>query len=219
MKQPVIYVFTHDSLAVGEDGPTHQPVEHIVSLRIIPGLTVIRPADAHETVQAWQAALARRTGPTALVLTRQKVPVLDRPAPGAVARGAYVKAEASGGVPAVIIAASGSEVALALGARQRLQDAGFPTRVVSAPSLDLLAEQPPAYWEELFGVPGAVRVAVEAGRGQGWHRWVGDGVHVVLHDFGASAPGDEVMRRRGFSVEAVTERVLAALGAAVPAGA
>jgi len=209
MRLPVVYVFTHDSVGVGEDGPTHQPVEHLVSLRIIPGLQVVRPADAHETAQAWRAALARRDGPTALVLSRQKLPVLDAPAAGAVARGAFVRAEADGGAPDVVLIATGSEVALALEARAALEARGIPTRVVSAPCLSAFAEQDEAYRRGVLGPRSALRVAIEMGRAQGWHRWVGDGEIVSLQRFGASAPGPEVARRLGFSVEAIVERVLA----------
>ena len=225
MGAPVVYVFTHDSVAVGEDGPTHQPVEQLVALRVIPGLVVLRPADAHEAAEAWRLALARRDGPTALVLSRQKLPVLAAPPRGAVARGAYVKAEASGGDPVVVLVGTGSEVALALEVRARLEADGIPTRVVSAPSLELLKDQNSAYHRTLFGPPEALRVAVEMGRGQGWHRWVGDGEIVVLSRFGASGPGGQVASALGFSVDAVLARVRSALGrrrrarldAAVPA--
>jgi transketolase len=213
MEQPVVYVFTYDSVGVGEDGPTHQPIEHIVSLRIIPGLHVIRPGDAHETAQAWQVALARRNGPTALILSRQKLPVLPPPAPGAVAHGAFVRAEASGGVPDVVLIATGSEVALALEVRTALETRGIPARVVSAPCLSLLAEQPADYRRAVLGGDHSLKVAIEMGRAQGWHRWVGDGEIVSLQRFGASAPGPEVARRLGFSVEAITARVLARVAA------
>ena len=207
MEQPVIFVYTHDSIGLGEDGPTHQPVEQLVSLRLIPNLVVLRPADAHETVAAWRIALARRSGPTALLLTRQKLPILPPPARGAVARGAYVKAEASGGVPDVVLLATGSEVALALAAREELETRGIPTRVVSAPSLELLKQQNRTYHRAVLGPASALRVAIEAGRGQGWHTWVGDGETIVLSRFGASAPGPEVMRHLGFDVTAVVARV------------
>ena len=218
MEQPVVYVFTHDSVGLGEDGPTHQPVEHVVSLRIIPGLHVIRPADAHETAQAWQVALARRNGPTALILSRQKLPVLPPPEAGSVARGAFIRAEAPGGVPDVVLIATGSEVSLALAVRDALAARQVAARVVSAPCLSLLGEQPAEYQRRVLGEASALRVAIEMGRAQGWHRWVGDGEIVSLQRFGASAPGPEVARRLGFSVEAVTARVLARLAArrAVP---
>lgn len=211
MHRPVIYLFTHDSVAVGEDGPTHQPVEHLAALRAIPNLAVLRPADAHETREAWRVALARRDGPTALILTRQKLPALPPPPAGAVARGAFVRAEAGGGEPAVALLASGSEVALALATRQRLEDAAIPTRVVSVPSWELLAAQPEGYRREVLGPPGTLRVAVEMGRGQGWERWVGDGLIVSIDRFGASAPGDEVARRLGFTAEEVERRIRQAL--------
>ena len=207
MKLPVIYVFTHDSIGLGEDGPTHQPVEHLVALRVIPNLVVLRPADANETVQAWRAALERRDGPTALVLTRQKLPVLPPPPAGAVARGAYIRAEAACGAPEVVLIGTGSEVALALAVREELEAHGVPTRVVSAPSLELLGRQSDAYQREVLGPRHALRVAIEAGRGQGWHRWVGDGEIVSLNRFGASAPGPEVMAHLGYSVAAVAARV------------
>ncbi len=211
MQRPVIYLFTHDSVAVGEDGPTHQPVEHLAALRAIPNLVVLRPADAHETREAWRVALARRDGPTALILTRQKLPALPPPPAGAVARGAFIRAEAEGGEPAAILVASGSEVALALATRQRLEGAAIPTRVVAMPSWELFAAQPEEYRREVLGPPGTLRVAVEMGRGQGWERWVGDGLVVSIERFGASAPGEEVARRLGFSPEGLEQRVLQAL--------
>jgi transketolase len=210
MGQPVVFVYTHDSVGLGEDGPTHQPVGQIVALRAIPNVAVIRPADARETAAAWRIALTRRHGPTALVLTRQKLPMLTPPPPGAVARGAYVKAEAGGGVPDVVLIATGSEVALALAARERLEREGVSTRVVSAPCLELFKEQDVTYQREVLGPGGALRVALEAGRGLGWHRWVGDGELIVLSRFGASAPGEIALHELGFSPENVVERVQAA---------
>ncbi len=213
MKLPVTYVFTHDSIGLGEDGPTHQPIEHMVALRLIPNLLALRPGDANETVQAWRVALERRDGPTALVLSRQKLPVLPPPPAGAVARGAYVRAEAAGGAPEVVLIATGSELALALAVREELQARGLPTRAVSAPSLELLGRQSAAYQSEVLGPRHVLRVAIEAGRGQGWHRWVGDGEIVSLNRFGASAPGPEVMAHLGYSVAAVAARVEAAVAA------
>ncbi len=213
MKLPVTYVFTHDSIGLGEDGPTHQPVEHMVALRIIPGLVALRPGDGNETAAAWAVAIERRDGPTALVLTRQKLPVLPPPPPGAVARGAYVRAEAGDGAPEVVLIATGSEVSLALAARAELEAGGVPTRVVSAPSLELLGRQSAAYQREVLGPRHALRVAIEAGRGQGWHRWVGDGEIISMNRFGASAPGPEVMAHLGYSVPAVVARVRTALAA------
>jgi transketolase len=213
---PVVYVWTHDSIGVGEDGPTHQPVEHLAALRAIPNLVVVRPADAAETVVAWQVALARRHGPTALVLTRQKVPVLDRtvyaPADG-LRRGAYVLAEAAGGAPDLILIGTGSEVPLVLAAQAVLARDGLRARVVSMPSWELFLAESPAYREAVL--PRAVprRLAVEAGRTIGWERWVGDAGAVLGVDrFGASAPGETVMRELGFTVEQVVARARALLG-------
>jgi transketolase len=216
MELPVVYVFTHDSIAVGEDGPTHQPVEHIVSLRIVPGMVVLRPADAHETREAWRVALGRSNGPTALLLTRQKLPSLPPPPAGAVERGAYVKVEASDGAPEIVLVATGSEVQLALAARELLEREGFPTRVVSAPSLELLARQSPEYQRATLGPKHALRVAIEMGRGQGWHRWIGDGEMIVLSRFGASGPAEALTRELGFTAGAVAARVRAALATRQP---
>ncbi len=211
MRLPVIYVFTHDSVALGEDGPTHQPIEHLASLRAIPGLVVLRPADARETAAAWRVALERHDGPTALVLTRQKLPV-QATGDVDVARGATVAAEASGSVPSVVLLATGSEVALARSVRLELEAAGIPTRVVSAPSLELFARQDEAYRNSVLGPGHALRVALEMAGPQGWHRWVGDdGLVIGIERFGASAPGEEVARHLGFSAEAVVGAVRAAL--------
>jgi transketolase len=211
MKLPITYLFTHDSIGLGEDGPTHQPIEHFVALRLIPNLVMLRPADARETVRAWCVALERRGGPTALVLSRQKLPVLPAPPAGAVVRGAFVEAEAGSGDPRVVLIATGSEVSLALAARERLEAAGIPTRVVSAPSLELFARQSDDYQKGVLGPRAALRVSIEMGRGQGWHRWVGDGEIISLNRFGASAPAADVMRGLGYSVEAVVARVQQAL--------
>ncbi|HWO69902.1 MAG TPA: transketolase [Actinomycetota bacterium] len=217
MRQPVVYVFTHDSIGLGEDGPTHQPVEHLAALRAMPGLVVIRPADAWEVVEAWRAALERRDGPTALVLSRQDLPVLGRP-PNAPADGlrfgAYVLRELGpSGEPDVVLLATGSEVHVALGAAEGLADTGLRARVVSMPSWELFEAQPREYREDVLGPRSALRVALEAGASLGWERWVGPGgVLVTLDRFGASAPGPDLMRRFGFTPEAVAERVLAALG-------
>ncbi len=211
MRLPLTFVFTHDSIGLGEDGPTHQPIEHYVALRVIPNLVVLRPADARETAEAWRVALERRGGPTALVLSRQKLPVLPAPPSGAVVRGAYVRAEARCGAPDVVLIATGSEVSLALASRERLEAAGVAARVVSAPSLELFARQRSDYQRAVLGPPHALRVAIETGRGQGWHRWVGDGEIVSLNRFGASAPAADVMKGLGYSVEAVVARVRAAL--------
>ena len=213
MGQPVIYVFTHDSIWVGEDGPTHQPVEQLASLRVIPNLVVLRPADANETAAAWRAALERRDGPTALVLSRHDLPVLGRTAELAsagVAAGAYVLEE-SAGAPAVVLIATGSELVLAAAAREQLAARGIAARVVSLPSWELFAAQPAASRDEVLP-PGIPRLAIEAGVTAGWCRWVGDRGEVIgLDRFGASAPGKVVAAKLGFTVDAVVERALAVI--------
>lgn len=211
MGQPVVYVFTHDSIGLGGDGPTHQPEAHLPSLRAIPNLQVVRPADANETAQAWREALAHRDGPTALILTRQGVPHLDVPA-GAVARGAYVHAEASGDAPRLILLASGSEVSLCLEARDVLEADGVPTRVVSMPSWERFRDQGEAYRREVIppGVP--ARLAVEAAASLGWHEWIGDRGDVIGVDrYGESAPGGRVLDEYGFNVDNVVARARALL--------
>jgi len=207
MKLRVIYVFTHDSVAVGEDGPTHQPVEHIASLRIIPDLVVVRPADANETAFAWKFALERRDGPTALVLTRQKLPVIDRrrfaPAAGLL-RGAYVLADPPQGTPQLIIVATGSEVHLAMAAYEKLTAEDIAVRVVSMPSWEIFEAQDEDYLKEILPPSVRARVAVEAGVPYGWERYVGrEGKIVGINRFGASAPGSLVMERLGVTAEAV----------------
>ena len=216
----VVYVFTHDSIGLGEDGPTHQPVEHVASLRAIPNLYVIRPADVHETREAWRTAILRKEGPTALILTRQKVALIDREkfaaAEGA-RRGAYVLAEAEDRegktvTPQLVIIATGSEVSLALDAREQLQTEGVPTRVVSMPCWELFEEQERAYRESVIPPDVAARLAVEAGVPQGWERYTGErGAVVGLDRFGASAPGDVALSRLGFNVESVVSHARALL--------
>lgn len=206
----VVYVFTHDSVGLGEDGPTHQPIEHLAGLRAIPHLFVIRPADAHEVREAWRTAILRRASPTALILTRQKVPTLDRSryasAEGA-RRGAYTLAEAKDDAgkptaPRLILMATGSEVSLALDARQALQKEGVPTRVVSMPCWELFEEQDGKYKESVIPPSIKARLAVEAGARLGWDRYVGEqGAVVCLDRFGASAPGDVALSELGFNVE------------------
>jgi transketolase len=212
---PVIYVWTHDSIGLGEDGPTHQPVEHLAALRAMPGMTLLRPCDANETVEAWRFAMRHREGPVGLVLTRQKLPTLDRSvlAPASeLARGAYVLAEASGGAPELLLVASGSEVQLALGARTELERRGHPTRVVSMPSMELFARAEPEWRERVLPRAVRARLAIEAGASFGWHRWVGDAGDVLCIDrFGASAPGDRVLREYGFTAEHVVEKAEALL--------
>lgn len=215
MRLPVLYAFTHDSIGLGEDGPTHQPVEQLANLRAVPGLVVIRPCDANETVVAWQVAVASHDHPVALVLTRQKVPTLDRtefaPADG-LQRGAYVLAEAAGGKPKLLLIATGSEVALAVQARAALEKQGIGTRVVSMPSWELFEAQPLPYRESVLPPGVRARLAIEAGSPQGWHRWVGEGGDVLgVERFGASAPSGEVMRHYGFTAENVVARALGVL--------
>ncbi len=207
---PVIFVWTHDSIGLGEDGPTHQPVEHLMALRAMPGFTVIRPADAGEAREAWRAAVLHRDGPVGLVLSRQKLPVIDRKeyaAADGLSKGAYILAEASGGGPRVILIATGSEVALALKARERLESEGLPTRVVSMPSWELFERQPREYREEVLSASCPARLAIEAGVSLGWKKYVGDrGDSVSLDRYGASAPGEKVLEELGFSVDNVVQR-------------
>lgn len=209
---PVIYVFTHDSIGLGEDGPTHQPVEQVAALRAIPNLHVIRPADANETVVAWQLALERTDGPTALILSRQKTPVFDRAtftAADQARRGAYVLSDAANGAPRVILMASGTEVALAVGAQAALAERGVHARVVSFPSWELFAQQPKEYRDSVLPPAVKARVSIEAGIAQGWERWVGDGgVCVSVETFGASAPYLTIFKHYGFTVENVVEQAL-----------
>lgn len=211
----VIYVWTHDSLALGEDGPTHQPVEHIASLRAMPNLMLLRPADATETVEAWRIALQHTAGPVGLVLTRQKLPVLDRdtlaPASG-VARGAYVLTDKEDAPPKVILIATGSEVSLALEAHQRLAADGIRSRVVSMPSWDLFDAQPQSYRDAVLPPQVHARVAIEAAAPFGWERYVGLGGAIIgVKRFGASAPGAVVMREFGFTADHVVETARAML--------
>lgn len=208
---PVIYVWTHDSIGVGEDGPTHQPVEHLAALRAIPGLVVLRPSDATETAAAWYWAMEYKDGPVALILTRQKVPVLDRSglAPATLlSRGAYVLAEAPGGRPQAIVMASGSEVHVALAAQRLLADDGIAVRVVSMPSWELFARQEAPYRHEVLPPHISARVAVEAGVPLGWERWVGErGSIVAVERFGASAPGEVVFEKFGFTADRVAREI------------
>lgn len=210
MGLPVIYVWTHDSIGLGEDGPTHQPVEHLASLRAIKGLSVVRPADANETAVAWKAVLERTDGPAALCLTRQSVPALDRAGngwanPDEVARGGYVLADADADLePEVIIIATGSEVAVALEARERLERAGTPTRVVSMPCLEWFREQDREYRDAVLPPAVLARVSVEAGVAQGWRDFVGDaGVCVSLEHYGASASYAVLFEEFGFTPDRV----------------
>jgi transketolase len=213
----VIYVFTHDSIALGEDGATHQPVEQLASLRAIPRLIVIRPGDANETAVAWRLALATRDRPVALVLTRQDVPTLDRAlfaAADGLRRGAYILADAPNGKPDLILIASGSEVALIVGARQKLLEKNIQARVVSMPSWELFEAQAGEYRDSVLPRTTSARLGVEAGVSQGWDRYVGSYGDVLAVDrFGASAPGEVVLREYGFTVDNVCKRALALLEA------
>ncbi len=210
---PDIFVWTHDSIGLGEDGPTHQPVEHLASLRAMPKMTILRPGDANEAVEAWRVIMGRTRGPVGLVLCRQKLPVIDRtkfaPASG-LARGAYVLAEGSAKPPRLILIATGSEVALALASREKLEAEGVSTRVVSMPSWEIFLEQDAAYREEVLPRSIGARLGIEAGTSFGWHRWVGDrGDTVTIDRYGASAPGEVVLRELGFSVENVVKKAKA----------
>ncbi|HUZ80431.1 MAG TPA: transketolase [Thermoplasmata archaeon] len=211
----VILVFTHDSIGMGEDGPTHQPVEQLLSLRAIPGLNVIRPADANETIAAWRVAI-ERPGPTALVFSRQKLPILDAgkyPIAEGVPRGGYILSEAASAPPRLVLIATGSEVSLALAVQQRIAGTGVPVRVVSLPSWRLYDEQPRSYRESVLP-PGVPKISIEAGVTLGWTRYVGEhGASIGVDRFGASAPGPILQKELGLTVEHVVEvatRLLAA---------
>jgi transketolase len=205
MKQQVIYVFTHDSIGLGEDGPTHQPIEQLSTLRAIPGITLIRPADAAETADAWRVAVAHTHGPVALVLTRQKLGFIPRTAPSDVARGAYVLAEADGGAPDVVLLSSGSEVALILKARTELASQGIRARVVSMPSHELFLAQSAEYRRSIL-LEGVPRVSIEAGHPMSWDRFVGsNGVVLGLTRFGASAPYERIYEELDLTVKAVVD--------------
>jgi transketolase len=208
MKLPVTYIFTHDSIGVGEDGPTHQPIEHLALLRSIPNMTVIRPGDANEARDAWRVALKNTEGPTALILTRQKLPTLDAPTSGAL-RGAYVLAEAggrAGGQADAIIIGTGSEVSVALAALPLLED--LRVRVVSMPSWEVFAAQSQDYRDSVLPPSVRARVSVEAASDFGWMRWTtDDGESVSINHFGASAPGERLFKEFGFTPERVADAV------------
>lgn len=211
MKLPVIYVMTHDSIGVGEDGPTHQPVEHLASLRVIPGLTIIRPADANETAYAWRAALLNNEGPTMLILTRQGLPIYDRgrfaPAEGLM-KGGYVMLKEKGVKPDVILIATGSEVQLAVEAQEKLAAEGIDARIVSLPSWELFRRQSAEYRESVLPVAVKARVSIEAASTMGWREFVGDaGLSIGLDQFGASGPLKKVYAHFGLTAENVIENV------------
>jgi transketolase len=208
MKRHVIYVYTHDSIGLGEDGPTHQPVEQLSALRAIPDMTLIRPADASETAEAWRAALKHKKGPVALVLTRQKLSFIDRTkyaSASGLARGAYVLADAPGGVPEVVLMSSGSEVALVLDAQKKLEADGIRARAVSMPSHELFARQDESYRNSVLP-KGIKRIAMEAAHPMSWYRWVGDdGVILGIERFGASAPAATIYTHLGITVDRMVE--------------
>jgi transketolase len=209
----VIYVFTHDSIGVGEDGPTHQPIEHLASLRAMPNLTVIRPCDANEAAEAWRAAISHSSGPVALALSRQNLPTLDRKSKYASAeglrQGAYILSEATGHKPDVVLIASGSEVQIALEAAARIQAKGPAVRVISMPSWELFEAQPAEYRHRVLPPEIKAKVAIEAGSAQGWHRYVGEFGHIIALDhFGASAPSKVLYEKFGLTADRVVEKAL-----------
>ncbi len=208
MDRHVIYVYTHDSIGLGEDGPTHQPIEQLSALRAIPGFTLIRPADASETAEAWRVALKHKNGPVALVLTRQKLPFIDRSkyaSASGLARGAYVLADSPGGAPQVVLMSTGSEVSLILDAQNKLEADGIRSRAVSIPSQELFARQDQAYRDSVLP-KGVKRVAIEAAHPMSWYRWVGDdGIIIGLERFGASAPAPVIYTHLGITADRVVE--------------
>jgi transketolase len=215
MELPAIYIYTHDSIGVGEDGPTHQPIEHLASLRAIPGLVVLRPADANEVAEAWRVIMGLTHEPVALVLTRQALPTLDRERYAAAAglrRGAYVLADAPGGRPDVLLLATGSEVSLCVEAYERLTADGVRARVISMPSWELFERQDRAYQASVLPPAVTARVSVEQGSTLGWHRYVGsDGATLGMRTFGASAPLKALLQKFGFTAEAVVAAAKAQL--------
>jgi transketolase len=213
MKQRVVYVMTHDSIGLGEDGPTHQPVEQLAALRAIPNLKVFRPADAVETVECWQLAIENQTGPSVLALSRQGLPAQRREHTddNLSARGGYILREAEGGAPSVVLIATGSEMSIAMAARDVLQDEGQPTRIVSLPCWELFDAQEPAYRDEVLGGD-VLRIGIEAAVSFGWERYLGqNGVMIGMKSFGASAPASDLYPHFGITVEAVTEAARKAL--------
>jgi transketolase len=208
-KAHVIYIWTHDSIALGEDGPTHQPVEQLAGLRAMPNMMILRPSDAAETVEAWRVALKHRSGPVGLVLTRQKLPVLDRTvlaSASQLARGAYILVDGGRLPPEVILIATGSEVSLALEAHRQLADEGIRSRVVSMPCWELFDQQPQSYRDTVLPPTVRARVSIEAAAPFGWERYVGlEGAIIGVTDFGASAPGPVLMAEFGFTPARLVE--------------
>jgi transketolase len=212
MELPVIYVFTHDSIGVGEDGPTHQPVEHLAALRSIPGLVDIRPCDANEVAEAWRVIAELKHEPVALILSRQALPTLDRstyaPASG-VRRGAYILSDAADGKPDVLLMATGSEVSLCTGAQEKLKDQGVQARVISMPSWKFFEDQDEAYRESVIPSNVRARVSVEQAARFGWERYVGiDGARIGMRTFGESAPLQKLVQKFGFTIDAVVAAAL-----------
>jgi transketolase len=216
MEQPVIYVFTHDSIGLGEDGPTHQPIEQLAALRAMPNILVLRPGDANEVVEAWKLAISHIHGPTALVLSRQAMPTLDRTkfaAASGVAKGAYVLSDAPGGRPDLILMGTGTELSLCVAAQEKLAAEGVKARVVSIPSFELFEKQDAAYKESVLPASVTARVSVEMASTFGWDRYVGPkGKMVGMHTFGASAPLKELLKKFGFTVENVVAAAKEAMG-------
>ena len=216
MELPVLYVMTHDSIGVGEDGPTHQPIEHLASLRAMPDLHIIRPADANEVAFAWRAAVQRTEGPTMLVLTRQGLPIFDRNKMTSAAelyKGGYILSQEKGSAADIILMASGSEVSLIVAAQESLAKEGIDARVVSMPCWELFLEQPLEYHDQVIPPEVKARLAVEAGVPLGWHQWVGDGGDIIgITKFGASAPASENFKQYGFTVENVVQRAKKLVG-------
>jgi transketolase len=215
MKIRSIFVYTHDSIGLGEDGTTHQPVEQLISLRSIPNITVIRPADANETAQAWKVAIEHTTGPVVLVFTRQGLPILDQDKYGKatdLVKGAYVLSPAEGDAELILIG-TGSEVDLAMKAQAKLKEEGIASSVVSMPSWELFEKQDAAYKESVLPKALKKRLAIEAGSPLGWHKYVTDeGDTVTMHTFGESAPAEELNKHFGFTVDNVVAKAKAVLG-------
>jgi transketolase len=226
MEVPCIWIFSHDSIGVGEDGPTHQPIEQLASLRAIPGLLVLRPADANEVVEAWRVIMQLPREPAVLVLTRGAVPTLDREryaSAAGLAQGAYVLADAEGGPPEVILMGTGSEVALCVAAYEQLKTEGVRARVVSMPSWELFEKQSPEYRDSVLPPSVTARVAVEAASAFGWAHYTGsDGAILAMQTFGASAPLQQLLQKFGFTAERVAtvarEQIARARGVAAPVG-
>ncbi|HEX6769008.1 MAG TPA: transketolase C-terminal domain-containing protein, partial [Candidatus Binatia bacterium] len=212
---PAIHIFTHDSIGVGEDGPTHQPVEHLAALRAIPGMITLRPADANEVVEAWRVIMPLKHEPVALALTRQALPTLDRTKYGAaagLAKGAYILADAAGGKPQVILIGTGSEVALCIDAYEQLKQDGIRARVVSMPSWELFERQSQEYREQVLPAAVTARVAVEQGVTLGWSQYAGAaGAVIGMKRFGASAPFQQLQKKFGFTVENIVAAAKAQL--------